>query len=324
MRAVAWLAWLATLLAQAVAPAMKSSGVPWSSAIDGVDRVSDIGSQMLVVVAVVLSLWMLWTVGRDRMVPLGTRVALVAMTTIVVVLASPSARFYLLPFACLCLGLSACGLAVLAARQALRQSRSRMLGFVLMLISFASLLRLTSVGLASLGPESKPLAPSWTTQWLASGSVVVLGFAQLLTLAWLASRKKSSISVGTTAALVVCMASAWIAMNTHATSPAWQLFVQRVYEAMAPVSSLLPSFVDGFVGVLGPCVAVVALLLRGQMSSLVAGLALALTAGIELDVPGHALTMMLAALATILTVRDDKGMWEALLGHRLSTTQPSH
>lgn len=321
VRWVAVLAWVAAVMAQGVAPALKASGVATPWLIEGTDIVGSVGSQLLVLVATVVAAWMVSTVGRDTRISLVARIALVAQTTIVVVLAAPSARFVLLPFACFFLGLVTCSVALVASFEALRQSRSRALAMVLGLVAIAALPRVLAVSMLAMMSPSKAQSFAGLASILVTLSVVVHGIAQLIAVAWFASRRKTTVSLATMAVLVATMAMVWISVGVQSNSPQWQVFISRTVEFMTPLplSSLMAS-VDGFVAMLGPCAAVAALLSRGQMAAVVGGFSLVLTAGTRLDVPGHALTMLLASLAAVLAARDDVGMWETLLGQRLGAT----
>lgn len=321
VRWVAVLAWVAMVVAQAVAPALKASGVATQWLIEGADMVGSVGSQLLVLVATIVAAWMVFTVGRDTRMSLVARIALVAQTTIVVVLAAPSARFVLLPFACFFLGLVTCSVAIVASFEALRQSRSRALAMVLGLVAIAALPRVLAVSMLAMTSPSKAQSLAWLASALVTLSVVVHGVAQLIAIAWFASRRKKTVSFATMAVLVVVMAMVWISVGAQPNSPQWQVFVSRIVEFMTPSpQSSLSASVDGFVAMLGPCAAVAALLSRGQMAAVVAGFSLVLTAGTRLDVPGHALTMLLASLAAVLAARDDVGMWETLLGQRIGAS----
>jgi hypothetical protein len=106
----------------------------------------------------------------------------------------------------------------------------------------------------------------------------------------------------------------------RANSGAGVVFLSRlVDELTAAPRSLLPRAADAFVAVLGLLAAMTALLARRQMATVVAALALSLTAGTRIDVPGHALIFVLGALVAAIAARDEHGMWESLVGHRLST-----
>jgi len=66
-----------------------------------------------------------------------------------------------------------------------------------------------------------------------------------------------------------------------------------------------------------PALAVGALATRRQIPAIIGALALVLAAGVMVDAPLLALMLTTASLATVLASRDDRGMWEALLGRPL-------
>lgn len=318
VRPAAVLALVAMVLGQGIAPATKSAGLALGRAIDHIDLVASISSHLLALTASALSIGLLLVVGRDTRVPLVARVLLVAQSTIVLVLAVPASRFRLSPFACFFLGAVTCSAAMIAAIEGIRETRSRALGLVLAILALGAAARVTSAGLVAIPSltQAARLAPLSTG--LATASVVVHGVGLFVALSWIASRRRSTVSVGTFAALVVSMLVTWAASGVHAQAPTWVVFAARLQDHLVAMPmSALPRVVDGFVAVLGPVVAIVALTMRRQVATMVGALALVLTAGTMVDVPGHALIMVLGSLATVLAAHDDQGMWEALMGKRL-------
>jgi hypothetical protein len=306
------------LLAQAIAPAIKTAGLSLGRFIDHVDLAASIASHMLALTVSALCIGLLLTVGRDTRVSIVARVLLVAQSTIVLVLAVPASRFRLSSFACFFLGAVTCSAAIIAAFEGLRETRSRALGLVLGVIGLAGAARVVSAGLVAIPSVTQATRLVPFSNVLATASVILHGAALMLALAWLASRRRSTVSVGTVFALTTAMLLTWAAAGAQPSAPTWQIFVARFQDHLIPSPvSLLPRVIDGFVAVLGPCVAIAALLSRRQMGTVVGAMVLALTAGTMVDVPGHALIMVLASLATVLAARDEQGMWEALMGKRL-------
>lgn len=324
VRPTAVLAIVAMLLAQAVAPSVKTAGLQVGKLIDHLDLAAGIASHMLALTASALCIGLLLVVGRDTRVSLVSRVLLVAQTTIVLVLAVPASRFRLSPFACFFMGIVTCSAAMAGAFEALREPRSRALGMVLGLVGIAGTTRVVSAALVALPPVSQATRLAPLSNALATGSVLLHGIGLLVALAWLASRRRKTVSAGTIAALVVAMFVSWAAATgVQPNAPTWTVFLARFQEHLTPLPfSALPQQVDGFVAVLGPIVAIAVLFSRRQMATVVGGVSLALTAGTVVDVPGHGIVMVLAALTAALAAHDDQGMWEALMGKRLDRSEP--
>jgi len=323
VRPTAALALFTMLLAQGVSPSIKTAGLAVGRVIDYVDLAAGISSHLLALTVSALSIGLLLIVGRDPRVSLVARVLLVAQTTIVLVLAVPASRFRLSPFACFFLGVVACSAAMAGSFEGLREPRTRALGMVLGLVGLAGTTRVVSAGLVAIptATQAGKLAP--LSNALSTGSVLLHGVALMVALAWLASRRRKTVSVGSMAALIFAMAVTWVAgSGAQVNAPTWMIFVARFQEELIPLPlSAFPRVVDGFVAVLGPIVAVAALLSRRQVGTVVGAVTLALTAGTVVDVPGHAIVMVLAALATALAAHDEQGMWEALMGKRLEGSQ---
>lgn len=319
IRPTAALALFTMLLAQGVAPSIKTAGLAVGRVIDYVDLAAGISSHLLALTVSALSIGLLLIVGRDPRVSLVSRVLLVAQTTIVLVLAVPAARFRLSPFACFFLGIVACSAAMAGAFEGLREPRTRALGMMLGLIGLAGTTRVVSAGLVAIpsAAQAAKLAP--LSNGLATGSVLLHGVALMIALAWLASRRRKTVSVGSMGALITAMAVTWIAgSGAQLNAPPWMIFAARFQEQLIPLPlSGFPRVIDGFVAVLGPIVAVTALLSRRQVGTVIGAVTLALTAGTVVDVPGHAIVMVLAALTTALAAHDEQGLWEALMGKRL-------
>ena len=321
VRPTALLALLAMLLAQAVGPAVKTAGLQVGKLIDHLDLAAGIASHMLALTASALSIGLLLIVGRDTRVTLISRVLLVAQTTIVLVLAVPASRFRLSPFACFFMGIVTCSAVMAGAFEALREPRSRAMGLMLGLIGIAGTTRVVSAALVALPSASQVVKLASLTQALSTASVLLHAIGLLVALAWLASRRRKTVSVGTLTALVAAMFVSWAAAaGVQPEASTWMVFAARFQEHLTPLPfSILPAEVDGFVAVLGPIVAFAALLARRQMATVVGGVSLALTAGTVVDVPGHAIVMVLAALTAALAAHDEQGMWEALMGKRLQS-----
>jgi len=319
IRPTAVLALVTMVLAQGVAPAMKTAGLQVGRLIDHIDFVSRFGSHLLALTASALCIGLLLIVGRNPRVSLVSRVLLVAQTTIVLVLAVPASRFRLSPFACFFMGIVACSAAMAAAFEGLREPRSRALGLVLGLVGLAGTSRVTSAALVALLSPAQAARLAPLANALATASVLLHSVCLLVALAWLASRRGKTVSPGTMVALIATMILAWAAASgAQPNAPSWMVFTARLQEQLTALPlSAFPQLVDGFVALLGPVVAVAVLVSRRQMGTVTGGIALALTAGTLADVPGHALVMVLAALATVLAARDEQGMWEALMGKRL-------
>ena len=317
LRPAAMIALATVLLAQGVAPACRVVGRLSHRVVDYVELAAGVCSQWLVLMAIGLAIGLLLSVGRDGRVPLVSRVVLVAQTTMVFVIALPSTAGKIPTHALVFMGSLVFVAALVAAVEALRVPRSRALGLVVGMLALGCGTRIIAAGIAESSWRVASDRVAVATM-VATASVLMHGMGLLIALSWLASRRGKTVSVGSLFALSSAVFVTWVAASGRAPVPSWMLFVSGFQNGFVAVpKSLFPDAIDRFVAVLGPITAVVALMMRRQMPTMVGALALVLTAGISVDMPGHALIMMLAVLATVLCVHDDRGMWEALLGKRL-------
>jgi hypothetical protein len=175
-----------------------------------------------------------------------------------------------------------------------------------------------SAGLVAIPSATQATTFVQLSSILATASVIAHGASLMFALAWLALRRRNTISIGTLLTLTAAMLITWAAAGAHPNAPMWQVFAARLQDRITPLpASLLPHAVDYFIATLGPCVAFAVLLSRRRISTVVGAMVLALTAGTMVDMPAHALIMILASLATVLAAHDEHGMWEALMGKRL-------
>jgi len=321
IRPMALLALVAMLLAQSVAPALKGVAMGMDRMIDVFDVVAGVGSHLLAIATTAIAIGLVLLIARDGRVNLVVRVLLIAQTTVVLVLGVPAARFRLSAFACFFLGLVACGLALVAAVEGMREPRSRAAGLVLGATAVAALMRMVPAAILSLSDGSRAESFAPVASWLATGSVLLFGASVFVTLAWVAARGRKLVSPVSLLALGSATMLAWGALRgarPHASS--WSLFLARAMDELATdPGSLLPPVVEHFIIGLAPITALAVLASRRQIPSVVGALALTVTAGAAPDIPGRALILTIAALSVVLASRDDHGMWAALIGHPLAS-----
>lgn len=316
IRPLAVLAVVAIILARAVTPALKGT----FSGIDGLIRWADIAagllSQGLAFALTALAIGALLVVGRDRRVSIVARALLVPQTVLVLFFGIWATRNTVGNPGVMLLGMLAVSVSTLGAVEGLRQARTRALGVVLGLTSMAGFTHLLAAVVAWRTPDSARLAAA-----MGSLSLVIHAAALLVALVWLASRRRSVLPPATMISLVVSVLLTWAASrgSLMSAAPGW-VFAARAMDRLTPSPApSLPASFAIFLSALAPALAVGALATRRQIPTIIGSLALALTAGVMVDAPLQAMMLITASLGTVLASRDDRGMWEALLGRPLKT-----
>jgi hypothetical protein len=313
IRPVAALGILALVLGRVIAPALKGAFNGIDRVIRGADILAGVSSQGLAFAVTALSIGALLVISRDRQVSLVVRALLIPQTLLVLLIGIWATRKPLANPALLVSGLMASLAAIVASVQGLRKPRTRALGVVLSVTGVAALVHVAA-GWFSLRGGLPALAGA-----LSSASLVLHAGALVVALVWLATRRRTLVPPATMAALFAAVLLTWAASKgarPNATE-GW-IFAWRSLEALLPSPSPgLPSSLALFLAVLSPCLALAALSTRRQVPSVIGALTLVLLAGVLVDAPVQAMILTLAGLSTVLASRDDRGMWEVLIGRPL-------
>lgn len=320
IRPLAALGFVALILGRVVAPALRGAFVGMDSVIRYTDAAAGILSQGLAFAVTALSVGALLMVARDRQVPVVVRAMLIPQTALVLLLGIWATRKALPNPGAILVGLMAAVAALFGSIPGFRQGRTRALAVVLSITGLACLVRVAGALVAMRGSSLAFLSAT-----LSSVAVIVHAAALLVALVWLASRRRTLVPPATMAVLIASVALTWAAARgSQPGATAGWVFVWRALDSLLPrpVPSL-PASVAVFLAVLSPALALAALATRRQIPSVIGALALTLLAGILADAPVQAMLLTLAALSTVLASRDDRGMWEALLGRPLRPGTPA-
>lgn len=317
IRPLAVLAIFAIVLARAVTPALKGTFSGIDRLIHWADIAAGLLSQGLAFALTALAIGALLVVARDRKVPVVARSLLVPQTMLILFFGIWATRNTVGNPGVMLLGLVAVSVSTIGAIEGLRQARTRALGVVLALTSIAGFLHLLAAVVAWRTPDGARLAAA-----LGSFSLFVHAISLLVALVWLASRRRSILPPATMISLVVSVLVTWAASkgSLMSAAPGW-VFVARAMERLTPVPApSLPASFAMFLSALAPSLAVGALATRRQIPTIIGSLALTLAAGVMVDAPLQAMMLTTASLGTVLASRDDRGMWEALLGRPLKSS----
>ncbi len=310
---------LATLLVGRVLPdALKGSVLGGERLIETVDLVAGACSQLLAFVASALSIGLMLSIGRDHRLSAVTRAIVIPQASLLLLFGLWASRARLTAVGAVVVGALACSIAIASSIQAMKQARSRALGVVLCSTAVAGALHLGAAALISVTGERAlryvPISGS-----LATASLVVYAVSLLVALVWLASRRRTVMPPATLGAMAAAVLVVWAALRaSHPGASRLLVFASRALDRLVPIPEpAIGLAIAMFLAVLGPALAITALVTRRQIPSVIGALALTLTAGVLVDSPLHAMLLSVAGLAALVASRDERGMWEVLIGRPL-------
>jgi hypothetical protein len=212
------------------------------------------------------------------------------------------------------LGLSASGLALLAAILARRVPFAGLPALVLGLVGAGSLLRVGGV-VVVLAAGGAPAARSYATGWVAILAFACDALAVAASVAWVAARSKRVTSPTTIILLalaLICTRQALRASQADDGQIANLLLWGASQRLMSSPAASVPLAFRVFVAFLAPMTAVACLTGRSALPSLAAIVALALAAHGAVEMPPCAWMLILAALAITIVSHDPRSVWDAL------------
>jgi hypothetical protein len=258
---------------------------------------------------------------RVRKIGIGARGTVVAISGLVVALASPAVVQRLNAPAALALAIVASVIAIVAAAGTLRVAHTRAVGAVLGLLAISSLLRPIAWEITALAGERASLGLYQTGRAIATFSVIVQGLGTLLAAAWLGTRSPVRGRILANGAIVLAFAITFIAAHDAGDTPSTLEAVLR--GSLGQPSGLpLPLWITSIAAFLVPAsilLALVSVAQRAQPPAVLATLALALLSLGAFDVPLHALAVTAAAQWIMLASIDDRSMWLAIVRVRERT-----
>ncbi len=235
----------------------------------------------------------------------GIRFPVVALSGLVVALASPAVIERVPRGVAGSLVVAASVVALLAGLSAARAAHTRVLGIVLVLLSTTATLRLVAYQVAVAGGESGKMIVFEVGQAIATVAILLHGGALVLSGAWLASRRGWGARLLVNGSIVLAFALTWLA-GRQSESPS---VVEQVLRVAIWSSAGMPTpFGLGPIAVFllpaSVLLALVTLVLRARAPSVLAPLTLALVAHGAYDVPLQALSVVVAAGWALLAQTD--------------------
>jgi hypothetical protein len=299
-----------------VAPGMR--GIASQRAMDVTEIVSATLGYTFAALLVSLVCGGSFELARVRKIGVASRGSVVAVSGLVVALASPAVIQRLHTTAALALALVASVIAIVAAALTLRIAHTRAVGAVLGMLALAGVIRPLAWELTALAGERASLGLYHAGRGLATFAIAVQALAVLLAAAWLGTRSRLRGRLLANAAIVVAFAITYLAARDGGDTPSELEAVLR--GSLSQAAGLpIPYGLSSIAAFLVPATILLALVSLVQKSlppAVLAALALALLSNGAFDVPLHALAVTAAAQWLMLAMVDDRSMWSAMVRER--------
>ena len=262
---------------------------------------------------------------RVQRIGVGSRSGVVAISGLVVALASPAVMHRLHTMAALALALVASVLAMIASASTVRVAHTRAVGALLALLALAGLLRPIAWELTALAGERASLGLYHAGRTVATLTIAIQAFATLLAAAWLGMRSRWRGRMLANGAIVVAFAITYLAARDSGDTPST---VEAVLRGSLSQTSGLPApyALTSIAAFLVPAtilLAIVALVQRAQPLAVLAAIALALLSHGAFDVPLQALAIAAASQWAMLAMVDDRSLWTARVQQREQESLPA-
>ncbi|MBX3207444.1 MAG: hypothetical protein KF764_20520 [Labilithrix sp.] len=300
-----------------------SRGVLSGKVVNVVETASGALAYTLTALLVALVCGASFELARARGVNVLARGGVVAVSGLIVALASPAVVERLSTLPSLALAVITSLVAMIAGAVVIRSPETRAVGGILMLLAICGLLRVVAWETSAVSFERASHRLHDVARGFATAAISLQAIASLLAAAWIGTRSKWRGRVLANLAIVLAFGITWLAARAS-DSPS---SVEAVLRATLPGAAGLPSpYLLGSIGAfLVPAsllLATVALLQRAEAPAVVASLALALLSHGAFDVPLHALLVTASAQWAMLAMTDDRSRWAALVARRSETASP--
>lgn len=302
----AGLAVVAKILGVLVVPGLR--GVVSQSAVDAFETLSATFAYTLAAMLVALVCASSFELARTRRIPVGARGTVVAVSGLIVALASPAVVTRLHTVAALALAVTTSATVVIAGIVALRAPMTRAVGAVLSLLAFCAILRVVGWELAAIGAERPSPSLFSSGRVLATIAVALHAIGVLLAAAWLGTRSRIRGRVLANVAIVLAFAVTYLAARTTdgATSTTEAVLRVSLTEAAGVPLPYALGAVAAFLVPASILLAAVALAQKSEARAVLGALALALVSHGAFDVPLHALAVTAAAQWAMLAMAEDR------------------
>jgi hypothetical protein len=302
----------AKILGVVIAPGLR--GIASQGTMDTVEILSATLGYTFAALLVALICAGSFELARARRIGVVSRGAVVAVSGLVVALASPAVVQRLHNSAGVALAIVASIVAVVASIGTLRLAHTRIIGVVLGMFALSGLLRPTAWTLTTLASERASLGLYNTGRGFATIALVVQTLAALLAATWVGTRSRVRGRLLANGAIAIAFAITYVAARDTGDTPS--SFEAVLRSSLSQAAGLaLPFGLSSIAAFLVPAtilLALVSVVQRTNAPAVLAALALALLSHGSFDVPLHALAITAAAQWAMLAMADERTMWSAL------------
>lgn len=258
---------------------------------------------------------------RVKRIGVGSRGSVVAISGLVVALASPAVVQRLHTGAAIVLAVVASAIALVAGISTARVAHTRIVGAMLCLVALAGMLRPIAWELTLFAGERASLGLYQAGRAFATCAVIAQVLSRVLAAAWLGTRSPWRGRALANGAVILAFAITYFALRDTGEPPSTTAAVLR--GSLSQISGVpLPSSLASIAAFLVPAtilLTLVAVVQRTQPPAVLAALGLTLLSSGSLDVPLHALAVTAAAQWAMLAMVDDRSMWSSLVRERGQT-----
>lgn len=310
---------LAKVFGVVIAPGAR--GTAGQSTVEVVDTATATFGYTLAALLVALVCGASFELARARRIGAVARGAVVAISGLVVALASPAVVQRLHTVAALLLAVFTSIIALTSGIVAARVVQTRAVGAVLGVLAICALLRVVAWETAAIAADRSSVALLQIGRVLATAAIVLQGVAALFAAAWLGTRSRWRGRVLANVAIVLAFAITYFAARRIDDHPT---IVETILHASLSQAGGVPppygvASVAAFLVPASLLLAIVALVQRAQPKAITASLALALLSNGAYDVPLQALLVTAAAQWAMLATADERTLFEALTAPRERT-----
>jgi hypothetical protein len=320
----------ALLLTGALAVAAKVAGVVLVPGVRGVapqrtvelfELASSTLAYTLAALVVALVCGGAFELARTPRIGTGPRGTAVAVSGLVVALASPAVVQRLPTVGLLALALITSVVVLIGGAVALRAPHTRALGAVLGILAICALLRAFAWECAAIAGERASLALYQIGRTLSTAAVALHAIAVLLAAAWLGTRSRFRGRLLANLAIVLACIVTYVAARSTEGPPSTFEAVLRggLLDVAAVPAPYALSPIAAFLLPVSVLLAITALAQRVQHAAVAGPLALVLVSHGAFDVPLQALTAIAAAQWAMLAMADPRTMWTSLSRARKDT-----
>lgn len=303
-----------------VAPGAR--GVAGEATVNFLETSSGAFAYTLTALLVALVCGASFELARVQRVNVVARGTVVAVSGLIVALASPSVVERLSTLPSIALAVITSIIALVAGVVVVRSPQTRVVGGVLVLLALCGLLRVVAWETSAVAFDrvSRPILE--VARGFATAAIALQAIAALLAAAWIGTRSRWRGRILANAAIFVAFVITWLAARTTDSPSAIETVLRTSLPAAAgtPPPYMLGS-IAAFLVPASLLLAGAALLQPAQPPVIVAALALALLSHGAFDVPLQALLVTTSAQWAMLATADDWGYWEALVRQRERSTE---